>query len=219
VALATPSSNDRQWHFSDLAKCPTSVRKAGQRGHCSGRRPRFYEYSPRPVCGHLRRCLHPRMRSGSGMLSRITDALTRPPSLSCRPSLRRHVRRVGSRLGRITRGTSQGASRDCRQRKSPYSVRFRASRTLKPTSRMTESDPGCVKTHTSAKCRKCNSPTQHRAAYAQHDLTPRCAISSRCFYVRDGCRSFHTAKTHTGHRSGRKCRTAESALILGNPLC
>jgi hypothetical protein len=23
-------------------------------------------------------------------------------------------------------------------------------------------------------------------------LTPRCAISSRCFYVRDGCRSFHT---------------------------
>ena len=25
-------------------------------------------------------------------------------------------------------------------------------------------DPGCVKTHASAKCRKCNSPTRHRSA-------------------------------------------------------
>src|SRR6266511_5532804 len=31
-------------------------------------------------------------------------------------------------------------------------------------------DPGCVKTHTSAKCGKYNSPTRYRAVCAQHDL-------------------------------------------------
>jgi hypothetical protein len=53
-------------------------------------------------------------------------------------------------------------------------------------------DPGCVKTHTSAKCRKYNSPTRYRtfASRAQHLSTPRCAISSRCFYVCDGALEF-----------------------------
>jgi hypothetical protein len=36
------------------------------------------------------------------MLSRITVALTLPPTLSCGPSPRRHVRRVGPRLSKIT---------------------------------------------------------------------------------------------------------------------
>src|ERR1700704_3693025 len=31
-------------------------------------------------------------------------------------------------------------------------------------------DPGCEKTHTSAKCGKYNSPTRYRAICAQHDL-------------------------------------------------
>ena len=31
-------------------------------------------------------------------------------------------------------------------------------------------DPGCVKTHTSAKCKKYNSPTPYRAVGAQYDL-------------------------------------------------
>src|SRR5215813_15640700 len=59
-------------------------------------------------------------------------------------------------------------------------------------------EPGCVKTHTSAKCRKNNSPTRYRAESAQDDLAPLCAISPRCFYVRGARWSFHTAKTHTG---------------------
>src|SRR5262249_24907904 len=53
-------------------------------------------------------------------------------------------------------------------------------------------DPACVKTHTSAKCRKYNSPTRYRTSCAQHDSTPWCAISSRCFYVRGGRWSFRT---------------------------
>src|SRR5215813_2469636 len=40
-------------------------------------------------------------------------------------------------------------------------------------------EPGCVKTHTSAKCRKNNSPTRYRAESAQDDLAPLCAISPR----------------------------------------
>src|SRR6266487_3405001 len=60
-------------------------------------------------------------------------------------------------------------------------------------------DPACVKTHTIAKCRKYNSPTRYRTSCAQHDSTPCCAISSRCFYVRGGRWSFRTAKTHNRH--------------------
>jgi hypothetical protein len=60
-------------------------------------------------------------------------------------------------------------------------------------------DPACVKTHTSAKCRKYNSPTRYRTSCAQHDSTPWCAISSRCFYVRGGRWSFRTAKTQLRH--------------------
>jgi hypothetical protein len=56
-------------------------------------------------------------------------------------------------------------------------------------------DPGCVKTHTSAKCRKNNSSTRHRAPRMQYSLTLRCAISPRCFYVYDERWSFHTTKT------------------------
>src|SRR5262249_21303615 len=39
----------------------------------------------------------------------------------------------------------------------------------------------CVKTHTSAKCRKHNSPARHRTSRAQYDLTPRDAICSEIF--------------------------------------
>src|SRR5712675_2398595 len=35
---------------------------------------------------------------------------------------------------------------------------------------MSAQGPGCVKTHTSAKCGKYNSPTRYRAICAQHDL-------------------------------------------------
>src|SRR5262245_50580112 len=63
-------------------------------------------------------------------------------------------------------------------------------------------DPACVKTHTSAKCRKYNSPTRYRTSRAEHHSTPRCAISSRCFYVRGGRWSFRTAKTLSGHERG-----------------
>jgi hypothetical protein len=61
-------------------------------------------------------------------------------------------------------------------------------------------DPGCVTTHTSAKCRKYNSPTECRTSHALHLSTPRCAISSRCFYVCEGRGSFRTAKTQSGIR-------------------
>src|SRR5260370_29389675 len=61
-------------------------------------------------------------------------------------------------------------------------------------------DPGCVKTHTSAKCRKNNSPTRHRTPRVQYDLTLRDAIDQRrYFYVRRERWSFRTAKTHLRH--------------------
>jgi hypothetical protein len=66
-----------------------------------------------------------------------------------------------------------------------------------------QNDPGCVKTHTVAKCRKNNSPGRHHASRVQYDLTLRYAIPSRSFYARCKGWSFHTAKTHSGHRSDR----------------
>src|SRR5262249_56374854 len=63
-------------------------------------------------------------------------------------------------------------------------------------------EPGitpCVKTHTSAKCRKNNSPTRHRTPRAQYDLTLRYGIDPKCFYMSGECWSFHTTKTLTGH--------------------
>src|SRR6516164_9357835 len=44
-------------------------------------------------------------------------------------------------------------------------------------------DPGCVKTHTFAKCRKYDSPTRHRTSRVQYVLTLRDAIDQRDFYV------------------------------------
>jgi hypothetical protein len=61
-------------------------------------------------------------------------------------------------------------------------------------------DPGCVKTHTVAKCRKNNSPGRHHASRVQYDLTLRYAIPSRSFYARSKGWSFYTAKTHNGPR-------------------
>src|SRR5258707_14300790 len=65
-------------------------------------------------------------------------------------------------------------------------------------------DPGitpCVKTHTSAKCRKHNCPARHRTSRVQYDLTLRDAIGQRYFYVRRERWSFRTAKTRSGHAS------------------
>src|SRR5262245_38077335 len=64
---------------------------------------------------------------------------------------------------------------------------------------MTEFDRPCVKTHTSAKCRKHNSPARHRTSRVQYDLTLRDAIAQRYFYVWRDRRSFRTAKTRFGH--------------------
>src|SRR5215831_18320431 len=59
-------------------------------------------------------------------------------------------------------------------------------------------DPGCVKTHTSSKCRKHNSPARHPTSRVQYDLTLRDAIAQRYFYVWRERRSFRTAKTRCG---------------------
>src|SRR6266404_6581334 len=69
-------------------------------------------------------------------------------------------------------------------------------------------DPGCVKTHTSAKCRKHNSPARHRASRVEYDLTLRDAIARRYFYVWRDRWSFRTAKTPQqtfSHRGEVQC--------------
>jgi hypothetical protein len=59
-------------------------------------------------------------------------------------------------------------------------------------------DPGCVKTHTSAKCKKCNSPVRHWPIWTQRDSTLTTRNRSQIFYARDRYGSFYTAKTPSG---------------------
>ena len=80
---------------------------------------------------------------------------------------------------------------------------------------MSAYDPGCVKTHTSAKCRKHNSLTRHRVVRAQYDLALRVRNCLRCFYARGRRWSFHTTKTHLRHRLWKSRSAAVSSATEG----
>src|SRR5262249_25798384 len=67
-------------------------------------------------------------------------------------------------------------------------------------------DPGCVKTHTSSRCRKCNSQVSHRVASAQHDLALITRNHFEIFYASGERSRFHTAKTRSGPRSANLAR-------------
>src|SRR3974390_282671 len=60
-------------------------------------------------------------------------------------------------------------------------------------------DPGCVKTHTSARCRKYNSKTHGFHSGLQYDLACLLASHRKLFYALSGRWSFHTTKTLSGH--------------------
>jgi hypothetical protein len=74
-----------------------------------------------------------------------------------------------------------------------------AKRTWPQDGVMAACDLACVKTHTSAKCGKHNSPARHRTSRVQYDLTLKDAIAQRYFYVSRERRSFRTAKTQLRH--------------------
>ena len=77
-------------------------------------------------------------------------------------------------------------------------------------------DLGCVKTVTRKKCRKYSSPPRASSSRAQHDsavMTDNCPVIM-IFYTRNVCRSFHTAKTHNGHRLSRNLALHNSRLVV-----
>src|SRR5262245_10554358 len=53
--------------------------------------------------------------------------------------------------------------------------------------RKSGADLACVKTHTSAKCRKNNSPSRHRTCWCAVSSTLKYAIPPKCFYVCGEC--------------------------------
>jgi len=79
-------------------------------------------------------------------------------------------------------------------------------------------DPACVKTHTSAKCRKHNSPTRHRTSRVQYVLTLRDAIDQRDFYVWRERWSFRTAKTLCGGHAAPPLLPV-TFLVRADELC
>ena len=66
---------------------------------------------------------------------------------------------------------------------------------------MSAFDPGCVKTHTSAKCRKYNSPTRLRAARGQYDLTPAMRNLAEVLLRACRAREFSHGQDPSGHVS------------------
>src|SRR5260221_14499252 len=87
-------------------------------------------------------------------------------------------------------------------------------RTQRRRRRWAVADRACVKTHTSAKCRKHNSPARHRTSLVQYDLTPADAIAQRYFYVWRDRWSFRTAKTQSGQGPDRNLAVQQSAGVL-----
>ena len=81
------------------------------------------------------------------------------------------------------------------------------------------SDLGCVKTHTSGKCGKYNSPTRHRAICAQYDLTLAMRNAPRFFYARGALWSFHTAKTQSGRGPDRDPAAQQSPAAQLHNWC
>src|ERR1700732_4940214 len=77
-------------------------------------------------------------------------------------------------------------------------------------------DLGCVKTHTSPKCRKYGSLIRYRALGAQYDSALLMAIAPGSFHALGNCWSFHTAKTHLGHQRGflPACNSPNNQLTI-----
>jgi len=75
----------------------------------------------------------------------------------------------------VTRWPRKSRSRECGIESKYFSMSIsithrRSKRSCGEHRQRTESDPGCVKTHTSAKCRKHNSPARHRTSRVQYDF-------------------------------------------------
>jgi hypothetical protein len=83
---------------------------------------------------------------------------------------------------------------------APTNVRYGVNRTWQNAATMSLIDLGCVKTHTSPKCRKYGSLIRYRALGAQYDSALLMAIAPGSFHALGNCWSFHTAKTRSGHR-------------------
>ena len=134
---------------------------------------------------------------------------------AARRPMRRSNDRAGHLLHLLTAGF--GTKLPCRRRR-PMSE-ARVERTQRGHAAMAESDRPCVKTHTSAKCRKHNSPARHRTSRVQYDLTLRDAIARRYFYVWRDRWSFRTAKTRSRRRSvGNSGVQAQSALMFASRI-
>jgi hypothetical protein len=70
------------------------------------------------------------------------------------------------------------------------------------------------------------TPRDDRSSCAEHDSTPWCAISLRCFYVRGGRWSFRTAKTRFGHLDDSNYLLTDPRILVSwvrlgwaNPRC
>src|ERR1700730_14032028 len=72
---------------------------------------------------------------------------------------------------------------------------------------------GCVKTHTSAKCGKYNSPSNRRAVCVQYDLALIICNAFEIFYARSERGRFYTAKTSKRHRPDRNSAVQKAAAV------
>ena len=110
-----------------------------------------------------------------------------------RTATRRWSRRVGrDQLGRVLINAPI--------RMSAFWSLSGGKRTSPGQAKIDANDPGCVKTHTLAKCRKYNSPTRLRAARGQYDLTP--AMRNLAEVLLRACRALEFS--HSQARSRRR---------------
>src|SRR5262249_30220768 len=77
--------------------------------------------------------------------------------------------------------------------------------------RQVTNDPGCVKTHTSAKCRKYNSPTRHRTSRAQHHFDSMMRNFFEMFLRARRALEFSHSQDPQRSSSGQTCCAAQDS--------
>src|SRR5262249_51732355 len=80
--------------------------------------------------------------------------------------------------------------------------------------RQVTNDPGCVKTHTSAKCRKYNSPTRHRTSRAQHHFDSMMRNFFEMFLRARRALEFSHSQDPKRTKAGLKSRTATDPPVV-----
>src|ERR1019366_4136045 len=141
---------------------------------------------PQPLRGfqvHVRRSGRLCQRDGTSQVSQAHRHPTCGPF--SRELIKAHERAPRQESAAVHRSLLAQSGHSLRRKFCPLSDN-NGQRWILAGDGLSANDLGCVKTHTSEKCRKYNSPTWHPTVCPQHYQFSYRAISQKYFYARGG---------------------------------